>query len=141
MGPARDEDGKLLTNQHFPDMKALADYIHAKGLKAGLYTSPGPRTCAGYTGAWKHEEQDARLFAEWGFDFLKYDWCSYDRYARDRSLPELKKPYIKMRDILKQLDRDIVFNLCQYGMGDVWDLGRGGGRQLLAHGRRSGLRV
>jgi alpha-galactosidase len=58
-------------------MKGLADYIHGKGLKAGIYTSPGPWTCGGYFGAYQHEAIDARKFAEWGFDFLKYDWCSY----------------------------------------------------------------
>ena len=72
-------------NQRFPDMKALTDYIHSKGLKAGIYTSPGPLTCAGYVGAYQHEEQDAQRFAEWGFDFLKYDWCSYgdDRQGQE----------------------------------------------------------
>src|SRR5215469_2033220 len=75
--PYREADGTLLPNERFPDMKDLADYIHRKGLKAGLYTSPGPWTCGGYTGAYLHEGQDARKFAEWGFDFLKYDWCIY----------------------------------------------------------------
>jgi len=124
---ARDAQGRQLTNEHFPDMKALAGYIHAKGLKAGLYTSPGPATCAKYEGAYGHEEQDAQLFAEWGFDFLKYDWCSYSRIAKDRSLPELKKPYERMSSILKTLNRDIVHNFCQYGMGDVWKWGETAG--------------
>ena len=62
-------------------MNALTDYIHAKGLKAGIYTSPGPYTCASFTGSYQHEEQDAQQFAEWGFDFLKYDWCSYTKVA------------------------------------------------------------
>jgi alpha-galactosidase len=101
----------------------MTDYIHSKGLKAGLYTSPGPMTCAGFVGTYQHEQQDAETFAEWGFDFLKYDWCSYGRIAKDRSLPELQKPYIKMGNILKNLDRDIVLNLCQYGMGEVWKWG------------------
>ncbi len=122
-GPARDASGRILSNKHFPDMKALADYIHAKGLKAGLYTSPGPETCAGFTGTYEHEELDAQTFAEWGYDFLKYDWCSYGKIARGKSLEEYKKPYIKMGDILRGLNRDIVFNLCQYGMGDVWAWG------------------
>ena len=123
VGPLRDDHGDIVPNSYFPDMQALTDYIHAKGLKAGLYTSPGPLTCAGFAGSWEHEEQDARKFAEWGFDFLKYDWCSYTEIAVDKSLPEFKKPYIKMGAILKQLDRDIVLNLCQYGMGDVWTWG------------------
>lgn len=123
VGPLRDEDGNIISNKHFPDMKALADYIHAKGLKAGLYTSPGPFTCAGFAGSWQHEKQDALQFASWGFDFLKYDWCSYGRKAKDNSLTEMQKPYRLMGEILKSLNRDIVLNLCQYGMGDVWKWG------------------
>jgi alpha-galactosidase len=124
VGPLRDEKGNILPNKHFPDMKALTDYIHSKGLKAGIYTSPGPRTCAGFCGSYQHEEQDAKQFAEWGFDFLKYDWCSYGNVVKgDRSLEALKKPYRLMGDILKKLNRDIVFNLCQYGMGNVWEWG------------------
>ena len=80
-GPPRDAQGNVNPNRRFPDMKALTDYIHGKGLKAGIYTSPGPATCGGYVGAYRHEEQDARQFAEWGFDLLKYDWCSYATIA------------------------------------------------------------
>ena len=124
VGPSRDAQGNVLPNKHFPDMKALTDYIHAKGLKAGIYTSPGLLTCGGFTGAYQHEEQDARKFAEWGFDFLKYDWCSYNKVVHgDHSLPVLKKPYKLMGDLLKQQRRDIVYNLCQYGMGNVWQWG------------------
>jgi alpha-galactosidase len=124
VGPARDEQGNILPNQHFPDMRALTDSIHAKGLKAGIYTSPGPKTCGGFTGTYQHEAQDARQFADWGFDFLKYDWCSYGNVAKgDKSREALQKPYQLMGDILKQLPRDMVFNLCQYGMGNVWEWG------------------
>lgn len=138
VGPFRDAAGNILPNQYFPDMRALTAYIHAKGLKAGIYTSPGPLTCGGYGGAYQHEEQDARRFAEWGFDFLKYDWCSYSHIADGKdpnaknihlwgkSAPNLQSfqhPYRLMGGILKQLPRDIVFNLCQYGMGDVWEWG------------------
>ncbi|MCC6142896.1 MAG: NPCBM/NEW2 domain-containing protein [Candidatus Hydrogenedentes bacterium] len=129
VGPFRDAEGNVLCNGYFPDMKAMTDYIHGLGLKAGIYTSPGPKTCAGFAGAYQHEEQDARQFAAWGFDFLKYDWCSYGEIAKDKSLDELKKPYILMGDILKTLDRDIVLNLCQYGMGDVWTWGKEVGGQ------------
>ncbi|MGQ9589654.1 MAG: NPCBM/NEW2 domain-containing protein [Planctomycetota bacterium] len=122
-GDPRDAGGAVRPNGKFPDMKALADYIHAKGLKAGLYISPGPRTCGGYVGSYGHEETDARKFAAWGFDFLKYDWCSYGEIDRGDTLEGLKKPYRLMGEILKGLDRDIVFNLCQYGMGDVWKWG------------------
>lgn len=122
-GEPRDAQGALRGNANFPDMKGLADYIHARGLKAGLYTSPGPRTCAGYEGSYQHEEIDARQFAAWGFDFLKYDWCSYTRVSGGDSLEHLQAPYRKMGAILPTLERDIVFNLCQYGMGDVWKWG------------------
>jgi alpha-galactosidase len=124
IGPFRDAQGRLLPNAHFPDMPGLATYIHGLGLKAGLYTSPGPKTCAGYAGAWQHEAQDARLFADWGYDFLKYDWCSYRNVVTNPpSLEDMKRPYILMGELLKNQSRDIVFNLCQYGMGEVWKWG------------------
>jgi alpha-galactosidase len=121
--PYRDAGGAVLPNAKFPDMKGLADYIHSKGLKAGLYTSPGPWTCCGHVGAYQHEAVDARQFAEWGFDFLKYDWCSYESVAGGRTLEHLQRPYRLMWDEVRKLDRDIVFNLCQYGMGEVWKWG------------------
>jgi alpha-galactosidase len=123
-GEPRDARGKVNANQRFPDMKALTDYIHSKGLKAGIYTSPGPLTCAGHVGAYQHEELDARRFAEWGYDFLKYDWCSYGRIATNPSLAQMQKPYRFMGDILRRQDRDFVLNLCQYGMGKVWEWGK-----------------
>lgn len=123
-GEPRNADGSLRGNGRFPDMPALADYIHARGLKAGLYISPGPTTCAGFTGSYQHEAQDARTFAEWGFDFLKYDWCSYGNVAGGDDRAHLIKPYQVMWDALQEQDRDIVFNLCQYGMGNVWEWGR-----------------
>jgi len=123
-GEPRDERGMINANRRFPDMRGLTDYIHAKGLKAGIYTSPGPQTCAGFTGTWGHEELDVRRFVEWGFDFLKYDWCSYGRIAKgEKSLDELQKPYRLMSAILAKQPRDIVLNLCQYGMGRVWEWG------------------
>lgn len=124
IGPFRDEAGNILPNKHFPDMSALTAYIHAQGLKAGIYTSPGPLTCGGYAGAFEHEAQDARQFAAWGFDFLKYDWCSYTKVVKgDKSLPNLKQPYAQMGALLREQPRDMLFNLCQYGMGDVWKWG------------------
>jgi alpha-galactosidase len=104
-------------------MNALADYVHSLGLKLGIYSSPGPRTCAGYEGTWEHEYQDAATYAKWGIDYLKYDWCSYGQIAKDSSLPELMKPYFLMRDALDAAGRDIVYSLCQYGMGEVWTWG------------------
>lgn len=121
--PLRAEDGTILTAAKFPDMPGLTKYIHSKGLLAGIYTSPGPWTCAGYTGAYQHEQQDAETFADWGFDFLKYDWCSYENVATGTGIERLKKPYAQMGEILKGLNRDMVYNLCQYGMGDVWNWG------------------
>lgn len=138
VGPLRDNQGNIIPNSYFPGMKSLTDYIHDKGLKAGIYTSPGTLTCGGFAGSYQHEEQDARQFAAWGFDFLKYDWCSYSKVAKAAlpdepnspagqkqaaQLKEQKKPYKQMGDILKNLDRDVVFNLCQYGMGEVWKWG------------------
>lgn len=136
-GPTRDENGQLLPNTRFPNIKGMVDYIHAKGLKAGIYTSPGVKTCAGFVGSWEHEAQDARTFADWGFDFVKYDWCSYSHIFRDgdprltnsvsaqaaKGVDGYKFPYELMSRELKKANRDIVFNLCQYGTGDVWKWG------------------
>src|SRR5438045_7304581 len=72
-GQSRDAQGNITTNKKFPDMKALTDYVHSKGLKLGIYSSPGPTTCAGYIGSYGHEAQDARTFAAWGIDYLKTD--------------------------------------------------------------------
>jgi alpha-galactosidase len=123
-GEPRDAQGRVNANGRFPDMKSLTGYIHSKGLKAGIYTSPGPLTCAGHVGAYQHEELDARRFAEWGFDFLKYDWCSYGNIAKNPDRAALEKPYQLMGDILRRQNRDIVLNLCQYGMGSVWEWGK-----------------
>ena len=127
--PYRDADGTILCNDRFPDIAGMVDYIHSKGLRAGIYTSPGPWTCGRYVGAYGHEQQDARTFAAWGFDFLKYDWCSYGEIYKQRlkksnnELLEKQRPYQQMGNILKSLDRDLVFNLCQYGMNEVWKWG------------------
>jgi len=123
-------DGELLPNEKFPDMKALADDVHDHGLKLGIYSSPGPTTCGGHLGSWEHELQDARTWASWGIDYLKYDWCSYGNIAPDRSLEELQKPYKIMRKCLDKVDRDIIYSLCQYGMGDVWEWGADVGGNL-----------
>ncbi|HUU83538.1 MAG TPA: NPCBM/NEW2 domain-containing protein [Phycisphaerae bacterium] len=124
----RDADGRIRTNEKFPDMKALADYVHGKGLKLGIYSSPGPKTCAGYEGSYEHEALDAQTYAEWGIDLVKYDWCSYGDIAADDSEPELRKPYEVMRAALDDCGRDIVYSLCQYGMGNVsaWGADVGG---------------
>jgi len=119
----RDSKGEITTNDKFPDMKALADYVHSKGLKLGIYSSPGPKTCANFEGSYQHEEQDAKTWAKWGIDYLKHDWCSYGNIARNESRGELMEPYRVMREALDKCGRDIVYSLCQYGMGNVWEWG------------------
>ena len=128
-GAVRNPDGTIRTNKNFPNMKKMTDYIHSLGLKAGLYSSPGHATCAGFAGSLGHEQQDVNTFDEWGFDFLKYDWCSYDREAKSQELDEYKKPYLLISEHLKNASRDIVLNLCQYGMADVWKWGKEVGGQ------------
>jgi len=110
----RDDAGYIRPNAKFPDMKALADYIHGKGLKIGIYSSPGPKTCGGYEGSYGHEEQDAQTYSVWGMDYLKYDLCSYD------GMGDQIPAYRKMYDALKQTGRPIVYALCQYGMQKGW---------------------
>lgn len=117
---SRDARGNIVPNSKFPDMKALADYVHQRGLKLGIYSSPGPRTCGGYEGSYGHEEQDAKTYAAWGIDYLKYDWCSAARVYPD---PDLQAAYQKMGRALAHCGRPIVYSLCEYGMGDVWKWG------------------
>jgi len=129
-GPERRGDGTIWPNARFPDMKGLADYIHSKGLKAGLYSSPGPSTCGGCTGSWLHELQDARTYAEWGYDYLKYDWCSYGNVAKGAGRDYHARPYFLMGRFLRMQPRDIVFSLCQYGNENVPAWGEQAGGQL-----------
>jgi alpha-galactosidase len=121
----RDAQGNIQTNSKFPDMKALADYVHSKGLKIGIYSSPGPKTCAGFEGSFQHEEQDAKSYAGWGFDYLKYDWCSASQVYDYHSMPAV---YAKMGEALQSSGREIVFSLCQYGVfhGPSWGASVGG---------------
>ncbi len=121
----RDAQGNLHANHKFPDMKALSDYVHSKGLKLGIYSSPGPRTCGGYPATYGHEKQDADTFAAWGIDYLKYDWCSAGTIYKNDALQPI---YQKMGDTLQATGRPIVFSLCEYGMGDVqkWGADVGG---------------
>ena len=181
----RDTNGVITVNKKFGDMKALADYVHSKGLKLGIYSSPGPKTCAGFEASYGHEDLDAQTYAGWGIDYVKYDWCSYGGIARDLKeqkyaalVPEFadqlksftdeearlsakrqrsqqendqlkeirgqldeiyqkagaehrkqtdleiyQAPYKLFRTSLDRCNRDIVYSLCQYGMGDVWEWG------------------
>jgi alpha-galactosidase len=123
-GPnTRDADGVILPNEKFPDMKALGDYIHAKGLKFGIYSSPGPTTCERLAASYQHEEQDAKTWASWGVDYIKYDWCSYGNVPKPAGDEGAKLPYQVMRKALDKLDRDLVYSLCQYGNNNVWTWG------------------
>jgi alpha-galactosidase len=124
----RDTDGTIRSNAKFPDMKALSDYVHAKGLKLGIYSSPGPKTCAGFAGSYEHEAQDAQTYATWGVDYLKYDLCSFRRMMLEQGHGDLKvesslmeNAYEKMHQAILTTGRPIVFSLCQYGMDASWE--------------------
>ncbi len=124
----RDAEGNIHPNAKFPDMKALADYVHSKGLKLGLYSSPGPAACWGYAGSYGHEPQDAKSFAEWGIDYLKYDWCSAGEIYHTQA--EMQAALQKMGEALRATGRPIVYGLCQYGLFDVWNWGSKVGANL-----------
>ena len=188
----RDTNGVITVNKKFGDIKALADYVHSMGLKLGIYSSPGPKTCAGFEASFGHEDQDAKTYASWGIDYVKYDWCSYKQIAGDlkeqkyaalvpefadrlklltaeaaqfsakrqrseqeddqlqfanQELKEIyqkvdpdkrkqidleifQEPYKLFRASLDKCDRDIVYSLCQYGIGEVWKWGADVGGNL-----------
>ncbi len=115
MAMERDQNGSLVADPvKFPHgMKAFADYVHAKGLKFGIYNCAGNRTCAGYPGTRGHEYEDARLYASWGVDFLKYDWCNTDSL----NAPEA---YKTMNAALRATGRPIVFSICEWGNHAPW---------------------
>jgi len=123
----RDANGVLHTNDKFPDMKALADYVHGKGLKLGIYSSPGDKTCAGFEGSLGHEQQDADLYASWGIDYLKYDLCGFRSYMNEVAPGDklkqdelMRSAYEKMHKAILKTGRPMVFSLCQYGFDSVW---------------------
>ncbi|MGB8602904.1 MAG: glycoside hydrolase family 27 protein, partial [Rhizomicrobium sp.] len=124
----RDTSGRLQPNAHFPDMKALADYVHARGLKLGIYTSPGPKSCAGYEGSYGHIQQDAKTYAEWGIDYLKYDLCSGEAFYY--TADTVYGTYQEMGEALNAAGRDILYSLCEYGRFDVGSWGRDVGGHL-----------
>lgn len=127
---SRDARGILHPNSRFPDMKSLAEFIHSKGLKFGIYSSPGAKTCAKHEGSLGHEFQDARMYADWGVDFLKYDICSlFEEMERLRQAhpdtPEAPQDMMiaafrKMGMALKATGRPIVYSLSEHGIDDPW---------------------
>jgi alpha-galactosidase len=122
---ARDADGNLTTDpQRFPSgMKALADYVHGKGLKIGIYSSAGTGTCQKRPASLDHEAADARTFASWGIDYLKYDNCN------NENRPAVER-YKAMGDALKATGRPIVYSLCEWGRNKPWEWGRSVGGNL-----------
>jgi alpha-galactosidase len=123
----RNAQGEIQPNEKFPDMKGLAAYLHARGLKLGIYTSPGPTSCAGFIGSYGHEEQDARTFASWDVDYVKHDWCSAGLIYDDDEMPAV---YLKMAEALRATGRPMVYSICQYGRADVWTWAPGVGGNL-----------
>jgi alpha-galactosidase len=116
----RDAQGRIQSNEKFPDMKALADYVHSKGLKLGIYSGPGPQTCA-----------------DWGIDYLKYDLCSYGGIMRQQAPNDpvaqnklMREAYEKMHQAILKTGRPMVYSLCQYGDDSVWDWGPSVGANL-----------
>lgn len=133
----RDAQGRITSNSKFPNMKALSEYVHSKGLKLGIYSSPGATTCARYPGSLDHEEQDAQTYAEWGIDYLKYDLCGYSSVMRQQAPNDpaaqaklMRDAYEKMHQALLKTGRPIVYSLCQYGFNEVWKWGPGVGANL-----------
>ncbi len=119
MAMQRDENGKLYGDpERFPNgMKDLGDYIHSKGLKFGIYNCAGNKTCGGYPGTRGYEFIDAKTYAEWGVDFLKYDWCNTEKLNAEGA-------YMTMRDALFTTGRPIVFSICEWGDNKPWKWGK-----------------
>ncbi len=111
----RDEKGVIHPNEKFKDMKALADYVHSKGLKLGIYSSPSEKTCGRHEGSFGHEELDAQTYASWGIDYLKYDYCH-----PPGDVPRQIVAYKKMHDALVKTGRPILFAICTGGYDKVW---------------------
>jgi len=113
---SRDSSGNLAPDpKRFPGgMKALADYVHSKGLKFGIHNCAGNTTCNGFPGGRGHEYQDARLYASWGVDYLKYDWC-------DHGTANARETYKTMGDALYAAKRPVVYSLCEWGNNKPWE--------------------
>lgn len=123
MDMQRDAQGNLVPHpDKFPNgIKAVADYVHSKWLKFGLYNCAGTKTCAGYSGSHRHEYQDALKYAEWGVDYLKYDWCNTAplKNMEDKEI-YATDAYRTMRDALYAAGRPILFSLCEWGDNNSW---------------------
>jgi len=121
---SRDRDGNIVPDaSRFPSgMKALGDYVHGKGLKFGIYSDAGMKTCAGRPGSRGHEYQDARQYAAWGVDYLKYDWCNLTTPSQDGP-----SSYALMREALNASGRPIVLSICEWGTAKPWLWGKGVG--------------
>ncbi len=119
---SRDENGFIVADpKRFPSgIKALADYVHSKGLKFGLYSDAGTKTCAGRPGSRGYEYQDALQYARWGADYLKFDWCN-------TGTQEAVSSYSTMRNALQASGRPIVFSICEWGTAKPWLWGKGVG--------------
>jgi alpha-galactosidase len=117
---SRDENGFIVADaQRFPSgMKALADYVHSKGLKFGVYSDAGSKTCAGRPGSQGHEFQDAIQYARWGVDYVKYDWCNTEKRNAEEA-------YSTMSTALLATGRPIVFSMCEWGTAKPWLWGNG----------------
>lgn len=133
----RDADGNILTNEKFPDMEGLGDYLHSLGLKYGIYSSPGATSCGGLTGALNHEAQDVKTWASWGVDYIKYDWCSYTDYLKEKgktqedwTVEEQVHPFKLISDAIQENDRDIVLSVANWGMNNAWEWADQTGGQL-----------
>lgn len=125
----RTKQGEILSNEKFPNFKALTDYIHSLGLKFGIYSSPGHITCGGHVGSYQHEEIDAKTWEKWGVDYLKYDHCGYLEIQKNSEEKSIQEPYIVMRKALDKVNRDIVYCV-GYGAPNVWNWGeQAGGNQ------------
>jgi alpha-galactosidase len=136
-GPLRSADGTIVSNVKFPSMKELADYIHSKGLKAGIYSSPAAQTCGGCEGTYGHEWKDAETYAKWGYDYLKYDGCSYLKVSVGKNAERDFLPFVIMGEALRAQNRDIVYSINPFGAGSELTLPYGGAAAAGAHSWRT----
>ena len=121
--PERNPDGTIEANEKFPSMKGMIDWLHERGLKFGIYSSPGETSCGGYLGSLDHERQDAEVWNKWGVDYLKYDWCSYERVREkdnDWGFASCVRPYLLMQKFVRQQPRDIFYSLGPLGGTQVY---------------------